>query len=574
MPWFMIINLVISTMVVGLVFNFDFKIYKSIRKNLELKVEKPEVQADTASTTVKVRNAPPAITTPPAESPSSTTTSPVNVGSAISFTVTANDPENNSYYLIVCSSDSVTASSTGGAPTCGALELCVSGITPDTNQAACTYENVLDPPGEIRNWWAFVCDNHATEGECSETDKQGSGDSGSPFYINHAPTYTAIATIDNNKDPGGIFTVRASTTDADIARGAEVLHLYICSTDSWATSTGCSVMQLCHATSTSPDVDCSFATDTPAIDGDYTYYAFVRDDFYMPAPQNSRNSTYHVNNVAPTVSAVKIQSDNPIEVNLKNAAEVLASTTSASVTDNNGCTDIVNATGTIYWSSVANANRCTSNYNNCYQMGVTSCSIIAGTCTGPSDSILSLICTTTIAFHAIPTDNSTSNPNASTNWLAGIQVFDEALSGIATTVTGVDLITNTALDVTELEIPYGTIRAGLNTGTSTATTTIINFGNSPLDSYVYGTNMTGPGTLSIVQQQHNLTAYFPYGTGTSATSTLPGNLENTDISRPTSQTNVSDYIYWGIGIPGGTTSGDYSGVNTFTGSLDTSGSGW
>lgn len=579
LPWFMVINLIISTMVAGLFFNYNFKLYKTLKDNLELKVEAPLVQADTASTSVKVLNAPPQITTPAAESPSSTSTSPVNVGASISFTITANDSENNDYYLIVCSENSVTASTTGGPPSCGGVGdlFCLSDLTDDTDEASCTYSDVADPGAgiETQAWFAFACDNHSSEGQCTTADP-GSGISGSPFYVNHEPTFTAIATTDNNKDPGGTFTITASTTDDDVARGVEVLHLYVCQTNSWATSTGCANLQLCHATSTSPDVNCSFATSSVAVDGNYTYYAFVMDDFYMPAPQNPRNSTYHVNNVTPIVTAVKLQSDNNIEANLKNDVngEAMASTTSVSISDLNGCTDIVGATGTIFWIGASGYNYCTANYNNCYQIPSSACQIEPGSCSGPSSAVLTITCTTTISFYAVPTDDATGNPNATTNWQSAITVYDETLSNTATS-SGVDLVTNTALEVDELEISYGTLQADHDSDTNTATTTIINFGNSPINSYVYGTNMAkGGDIISITEQEHDLLAYFNYGTGTKATSTQPGDLENTDINRPTSQTNVTDFIYWGINIPALTPSGNYYGVNTFTVSLDSSGVGW
>jgi hypothetical protein len=201
---------------------------------------------------------------------------------------------------------------------------------------------------------------------------------------------------------------------------------------------------------------------------------------------------------------------------------------------------------------------------------------VAGSCTGANDLNATYICTTTMAFHALATDGSTGNPNSGTNWLGAIRAFDESLSGVGTTTTGVEVITSTALDVSENEIAYGIVRAGTNTGTSTATTTVVNFGNSPLDTYLYGTNMTtGPNTIDIHWQQHGLTYQFNYGTGTYSTSTPPGDLENTVINKPTDDiTNITDNIYWGIAIPLGTLSGDYTGHNTFTAALDGSGAGW
>lgn len=575
-PWFVIFNLVLSTMVAGFVFNFDLKIYNSLNKNIEVTMKAREAQADTATTTVTVRNAPPNFTVQPAENPISTSTSPINVGGAIGFTATADDPENSNYYLIICSTAEVTAHN-NGAPTCDVEQFCRSDSTPDTTQASCTYSNVTDPGAQTKDWYAFVCDGVANNADCSAVS-QGSQPgilaSSSPMYINHAPGFTAINTTVDNQNPGGTFTVAADSIDPDTARGADLLHLYVCQTSSWATSTGCAV-EFCHGTSTSPDVSCSFATTTPAVDGTYTYYGFVMDEFYMPSAANSRNNTYTVNNVAPEVSSVVLQSGNSIQLNIKNAAEILATTTSVDITDDNGCQDILYATSSIYWSSATDLDSCSADDNNCYQIASTSCEMIAGSCTDPTDLNVTYTCSTTIAFHAIPSDNATGSPNQATNWLAGIRAFDEALSGVGTTSVGVELLTTSAIEVVESGIAYGTVQAGQDTGTDSATTTVVNFGNSPLNTYLYGVDMeSGVNSIGINYQEHSLAAYFQWGTGTEATSTLPGNLENTDVARPTSQTDVSDYIYWGIGVPLGTLSGDYTGTNTFVAALDESGVGW
>ena len=102
MPLFLIFSLIISSAVVGLVFNFDFNIYQLDDKNFGFTVDIPKVQADTATTSVTVRNAPPAFTAGPVENPSSTSTTPVNFGGWISFNATASDDEGNGYYLAIC----------------------------------------------------------------------------------------------------------------------------------------------------------------------------------------------------------------------------------------------------------------------------------------------------------------------------------------------------------------------------------------------------------------------------------------------------------------------------------------
>ena len=576
MSVFMILSLLVSTSVAGLVFNLNFKIIKTVNEHFGLEVGISEAQADTASTTVTVKNAPPSLVSNVAEVPVSASNTPVNVGYQAVWQATANDAESNNYYLIVCSSAGATATN-GGAPTCdggGGDTFCVSGATAAGSQSTCTDASLADPGAESEDWYAYVCDDHATEADCSAVN-QGSGDSGTPIYINHAPSFTAVITSDDNKDPGGTFTVTASTTDTDVADQSDEVYLSVCSTNSWATSTGCADLTYCTGTSTVDNVSCSFATTTPALDGSYTYYAFVKDWHEMPAADNSRNATYTVNNVAPSVSNVVINGGNAIYLNMKGDAEVWASST-ADLYDANSCGDIVNATSSIFISSstvAVGGLNCSADDNNCYQIATTRCSYVAGSCTDSSDTTASYVCSTTIAHFAIPTDATTNNPFASDNWLAGMTAIDDnGAKGSNTAVSGVELISLEALGVTETEIPYGSIRGGQDSGARNATTTVVNFGNIPIDTEVEGTDMDKSDHTDVIHesnQEYDL-ANFTYGAGTYTLSSTTPTTVDTVIPRPTSTSDVSDQLFWGIQIPGGTSSGDYSGTNTFTATLDSS----
>lgn len=587
-PFFVIISLIASTTAMGLFFNLDYNIYNLINKKDENAVlPVPKANADTASTTVEVKNAPPAFTVQPAEVPVSTSTSPVNLGDTLTITAIATDGEPNEYYLIICSSDSIDIDEVGGLNhSCGDVTYGSSTLTTSGQNATTTF-TVIDPaddPGtEIDEWYAFVCDNHATQADCSLSSQgasPGSGDSSSPFYINHAPLFTAVNTTSDNKDPGNAgdpFVVTATTTDSDIMGGEDIIELYVCSTDDWTVSSGCTNVQLCYGTSTSPNVSCSFATGTPAVDGNYPYYAYVKDWHDFASAGNSQTNDYNINNVAPTVSNVVINGGEDILLNMRGMDEYVATTSSASISDNNGCQDIENggyATGTIYWSDATGEHNCAQDDDDCYPIANTFCTITPGSCTGSSDSNLTYTCSTTIAFHAIPTDNATGSPYWDTNWLSGISVFDDdGTYGTATSVAGVDVVTLTALDVTEAAIPYGAIKGGQNSGDYNATTTIVNYGNSPLNAGIDVNDMDKddpPINLIEAENQQFATSTFIYGAGTwsveEASSTLPVDI---DVVRPTyAQTDVSDQIYWGIAIPSGKPSGTYTGLNTFTAILD------
>lgn len=564
-----LILLILNISLVGVFFNLKFDLNRPAEK---LAGWLEAVRADNASSTVTVRNAPPAFTVAPAENPTSSSTSPVNVGGSISFTATADDPENHSYYLLVCSSAAATPGAGGGPPTCNATQFCVSSLTGDTNPANCSYNNVTDPGAESRNWFALVCDNHATEPDCSNAN-QGSGDPGSPMYINHAPAISVVSTIDNFKDPGGIFTMRATSTDTDVQGGADVLTLYVCDTNSWATSTGCAGTTLCTGTSTSGTIDCQYTDTAPTPDQAYTYYAFVKDWHEMPASGNPQSSTYTINNVAPTVGAgtVTFNDGAVINLNMKNEATKDVWATSTSITDQNGCTDLSDATSTMFMINVAGGPGCSANDNNCYQVAAANCYI--SECSGAGDAIATIACRGSLAHYAVPTGVAGDNPYEPYNWQASINAYDEALTGTATS-SGVEVFPGAALNVAEATIPYGILQAGQNSGAVNATTTVVNWGNVPIDTEIEGTWMTkGIDVITENNQLFDL-ANFTYPTATYTLSSTTAASVDVVVARPTNPTDVTDEVYWGIGIPVGIPSGDYTGVNTISAILDQAGGVW
>ena len=576
MPLFIILCLLTSTGSLALVFNFNFSLP-------DLHFNKPEASAQTgdqATTTVTVLNAEPEWAVYPAESPISTSTSPINVGYAISFIATANDPESDSYYLAICSTNSVTASTTGGAPVCGATTFCTSTLTVAGNQAICEYSSVVDPGAEVEDWFAFACDDHSSEGTCSvmsQGSAVGVNASSSPFWVNHAPVFTGVAD-DGGQDPGSDYTVTATVTDSDIVLvGADILTLDVCSTNSWATSTGCTATTFCSATSTSPNIICQWATTTPAIDGSWDYWAFVKDEHEMPATGNSQTDIYLVNNVAPTVSSVYIHSSIDITLNLKNSTEVLATAT-AVIADNNTCHDIVGATSTIYWSGVTNLHNCTADDDECYDIAQINCEYQTGTCSGTSTTA-TYICSTTIAFHAIPTDGGGvgNYPYGGTDWLAAIQgIDDDGAVGIATTVPGyaVHVETLLALEVQETEINFGSVSGGTDTGTDNGTTTMENYGNAPINSTFQGDDLWQAAIEYIgADQQRYGTTTITYASLTyQLASTTASDPRDLDIDKPvTGDLTIIDEVYWGINIPAGKVSGVYNGTNYIVSALDNSG---
>lgn len=573
MPILVIFCLLWTVSAIGVVFNLDFNIYHKYNKQKNgLDFSVPVAQADEATTTVSVLNASPYFSVGPFEKPFSTSTSPVNVGENVTFTAKALDPELNDYYLLVCG-DATGQANNGGAPTCSGETLCVSGSTVQGASTTCSY-TVIDPGAETDVWYAYVCDAHATEAACSAVN-QGTGDGGSPFYVNHAPTITALLTSDDNKAPPyGVFTVSATSTDTDVLGGSDEIYFDFCATNQWSTTTRCAV-PLCYATSTISGgvtaTSCQFTIAQIVPDQDYVYYLFVQDWHNLGGSNNPATTTYTVINVAPIVSGVIINESNDIDPNLKGAIEVTV-TSAGTVQDYNGCTDLSDATSTIYWESVTGAENCTADDNNCYKITTVNCTQDAGTCTGNTDPEADYTCTTQIAFYAVPTDGSADA--STTVWRAALAISDDnGAFHIATSVAGVDVTTNTALDVVESGINYGTMSAGANTGNDNATTTVVNYGNSPLDAGIYGTDMTdSPYYIRATYQEYSLDP-FVWGGGTDLSSTTVPTYAILDvvIGRPTSQTNVTDQVLWGLGLPVTTHSGDYTGTTTFVAIIDENG---
>lgn len=556
------IALLLNLSVYGLVFNLTFGFSDALIKGL------PSAHADTASSTVTVKNAPPLFVGNAAEVVVSSSTSPVNVGNSIAFIATSSDAGLEDYYLLVCKTNNATTT-VGAAPHCvdAGAQLCVSATSTTGNSASCTHTGVIDPGGETQSWYAFACDAHGTQPLCSVATEQGSGDSGSPFYVNRQPYFNSAATISDNKDPGALFTFGATTTDRDVAGSNDIVTLSVCKTNSYSTTTGCAV-PWCSATTTTNGatpvgLSCQGSTTIPWAHGASSTFAFIKDSHELQAT-STISFNFITNDVSPIVSNnIDFNGGAPIFLNLKGAASTTVWATSTSVTDNNGCNDINSATSTMFWATSTNSATCSPDNNKCYQIPSSSCTI--SSCSAGS-VIATVACSAQLAFYAVPTVASGTNPHASTNWQVAISAKDDTNSSSTVGTTGIEMGVSLGLDVAELSIAYGTLVAGANTGSFNSTTTIVSLGNAPLSNDITGTWMSkGVNHIAENQQQFSMNN-FGYGAGTALSSTTPYTLD-LNIPRPITTATTSAPVYWGMALPAGIPSGDYSGVNTFIGIL-------
>jgi hypothetical protein len=256
----------------------------------------------------------------------------------------------------------------------------------------------------------------------------------------------------------------------------------------------------------------------------------------------------------PFISSLALNSNADIALTEGTTTNISASCT---VTDQNGYTDIVSATSTLYRSGVGAA--CSPDENNCYQMASSSCAF--SSCAGDS---CTLTCTAPMQYFADPTD--VGSAYAAQNWLASVGIQDS--TGLRDTASSspVDVLTLYGLTLSTGGIDFGALAPGGNTGGTNATTTIINTGNANINIQLSGTDLSSGASVIPVGEQKYATSTFVYGS-CSVCQFLTGSATNVNVNlnKPTSTSTPSTGdVYWGIDVPLGSQSNTYAGVNTFT----------
>lgn len=278
-----------------------------------------KVYAAPVNLTTTVSNAAPTITAGPSDGSSSSTT-PTNVGLAVSFTVTATDANNDGYWFVVCKGDTTGVSSSGGAaPTCtggSAAYWCRSASAVATGvQNSCSY-TALQGDAETNSWRAYACDNNASASSCSAVNT-GSGVTGSPFVVNHppvagtvyaGPSYGSNASVDPGNGTTGIVYFQAGVTDPDTSN---TIDMFVCddATTAFVASTGACTngTVLCSVTGVTSGTNAQ-CNDTnlapiPTASGTYTTHIYLRDSASTKLANAVTDKTYSVTNVAPVLSA-------------------------------------------------------------------------------------------------------------------------------------------------------------------------------------------------------------------------------------------------------------------------------
>jgi hypothetical protein len=522
------------------------------------------VNAESVTTSVTVGNSAPAFSVSPAESPASTDTSPTDVGANLTIVATATDSNLDNYYLVVCKTNAATANNSG-APTCDVGTWCTSTSTTTGNPATCSYTVQATDTAESYEWYAFVCDGITSGSACSPgTSNQGSGDSGSPFSVNHPPGFTVLGN-DTPKDPGANITWTTTASDTDVATTADTVKLVVCKTAgiSGGDCDGGASDRWCQSSLVASNPTCAYSIPTPTIDGANDAYAYVVDNHNLGASGGTQgtNESFTVNNIAPVVSSVALNGG--VAITLTEGTTTSVALT-ATVTDNNSCTDISTVEGFLYRSAITYAGCDTAlegDDNYCYPE--VSCSVSGGnTCDGTSDASASYSCTVSVQYFADPTDANTEYPTE--NWLNTILATDDdAATDSLEVSTGVELNSLVAMDITA-SINYGNLSIGQSNDPLDKITTVSATGNVGLDEELSGTNMTdgGSGTITVDYQKYALASSTAYASGI-ALSGVATEVE-LNVAKTISLTPETANTYWGLEIPAGTTPGEYSGTNTVT----------
>ncbi|HUO50782.1 MAG TPA: hypothetical protein VMU25_04440 [Candidatus Paceibacterota bacterium] len=566
-------------------------------------VRVPEARADNVTTSLTVLNTPPNWTIDAQEATQSSTSTPTNQGTTLSFVATATDSSNDNYWLIICSVGGGATPHNNAPPTCtSGTQWAISATTTSATQAtASTSTSGTLFNNESNAWYAYVCDGNSTGAQCNATVKQGTGSTASPFVINHAPSFSAIS---NNgpKNPGQSVTWSATASDSDTIRGGDTVQLFVCKANDFvAASSSCGAGGTwATSTAVSSNPTATFSVPIPTQDKSYNAYVYIMDQSLLVATSTfeASNSTYSVNNVAPTISAATISlvdRSGSGDLRLVNpATTTLGYKVQFTVTDNNSCQnssggqEIVTATSSVYRSGVTqNSCKVSTDYNtnSCYpsanpQVSM-SCTQDAGSCSGPSSTNSTWTCTFPLWFNADPTD--AGSLHAAENWLASAQAVDDngAMSPFVESSTGNELDSFLAFTVSKNSIGYGGLQPGQKNDPLATTTDLIEQGNIGLDESLYGDTMcttwSGPDSCDAisdpsrtktitVDNQKFAASSVSYASGASLTSsTSPATLAIHVPKTTATSTLQTKNTYWGIQVPASIqTAGNYAGQNTVT----------
>ena len=559
-----------------------------------------------ATTSVTVLNTPPNWTNNAQEDAGtygSSTSTPTNAGTVLTWIATATDDNAEAYYLLICRSSTTPTANSGAAPTCGggnANLWNVSALTTSGLRATVSTTTYEALP-ERNDWVGWVCDANAVTPRCSVTQTGGVEDQSAtnttPFVVNHRPTFTAFVD-DSPKLPGETVTWTATASDADVYGPTDTVKVIVCKFADFTGSQCGAGGYWASSTLSASNPATSTVLAIPLPDGATTSYGYVIDNhnFAASGGAHGTNSVLDIANATSTISAASISlNDTDGSGNL--TLSTIGGTTTGfyvdfTVTDNNSCrtttgsNEIATATINVYRSGIASTSCNVAGHHNvnyCYTDAVASttwtsvCYQNASSCTGADDANVTWRCTFPFFFTADPTVLSSVYP--SENWLTSVSAIDDdnATSSPVEGSSGNEMAMFMAYSLNTPSIAYGSLSPGQQNDPLFATTTLAALGNVGLDQTLYGTDMcpgypatcSGLATSTIpVTEQKYATSSLSYAAGTSLALNPGVELElNVKKSTTTSTSTAAvGSTFWGIRVPGAITlAGDYYGLDTFIG---------
>lgn len=598
---------------------FAFVFIFNIGKTELQKVEAQGTGA--ATTTLTVLNTPPVWTVGQEgrETTPSSTSTPTNSGSIVSWTGLAIDSNGAPYFMIICSTNAtptpVQSTTTLGTapPICSAgvqwarSTSTVSGLV----ATAATTTTEVTPFAESNDWFAWVCDDDPVNPRCSTSYSQGTNaTNSSPFFVNRRPLFSAL-TNSGPVAPGGTILFTSSSTDLDVTDD-DLIYLVVCGSASYSTSTNtCGVGDTLASTSLSnafTNATTSRILASILQDTNYNAFPYVFDQHGHSASGGAQGSStiFTVSNVAPTVAGGTISLNGGSDIVLTAmGAQTTGYPLSFVVADANSCDavgggaadEITGYAVSVFRSGVgtSSCNGYTGGYepNNCYSSNVATttwnlnCTASTTSCTGATDDTVIYNCTFPLWYIADPTNGtSTQTPFSAQNWSAAVGGIDNngATGTVATSTSGVELLSLVAINLLNNLIAYSQLEPGDQMPTLSASTTLQVLGNTGLNQLLGGDSMCGtyaPGTPCAVSatstipqsEQKYATSAVAYAAGVALSPTsTPGTLL-IQIPKPTStSTPTSGKTHWGIRVPASISlAGAYTGQNTFTGAVSAPG---
>jgi hypothetical protein len=566
-----------------------------------------------ATTSVNILNTPPTWTVDAQEAPESSTSSPTNATSTVSWAGTGTDSNGSDYFLIICKTNALPDANEGAPPTCdgGDANQWAISATTTSGVGATAATTTLEAWAELNDWWASICDIPAgipTTARCNTDQQQGSGTTLSPFHVNHRPTFTSYIN-DGPVDPGAEITWTTVSADPD-ALSVDTVRVFICETAGFDFATpecdGGDANTLATSTLFASNPATTTTITIPMEDRTYNAYAWVLDNHNFAALEvgGPTTSDYIVNNVAPTVSSSNIFLNYGTDMILTNAGgETTGFTVTFVVTDNNSCvanastTSEFNAASVSVFRTGVGSTSCDTageyDRNNCYNTDLSQSvwaytpanSTSTDTCTGSSDATQAYEFNFPLWYHAEPTDgiDLTDSTWFNDSWSAAVEVSDDDLASStnATSGTSVELTSLLAFELNTATIPYGSVSPGGTTTPMTAVTTIAATGNVGIDEGLEGEDMcidyttfdscydpspTEATSTVLVGQQVYATSSIAYSSiDTTALSAVSTETEINVFKTTNDAATSTGDTYWGIAIPASIVlSGAYTGQNTFT----------